>query len=138
MVSAFFVIIYVASELPLVVPQRPPFCAVRDVIRVITFALAIALNYLTLWCRVYAVFYSSPILQNSIAKAARYLSYLSLILLLALLPAVCIIFLLSPSTVTTSSGCFAYVSIENQTIRWIMLAVCTVAVQIVSWISLVF
>ncbi|CAK8682778.1 unnamed protein product [Clavelina lepadiformis] len=27
MFSAFFVIIYVASELPLVVPQRPPFCA---------------------------------------------------------------------------------------------------------------
>ncbi|XP_076825071.1 uncharacterized protein LOC143470691 [Clavelina lepadiformis] len=136
--AAFFPLIYAASELPLIVPQKEPFCANYHKIKIVSFTMAIFLDYFTLWYRVYSVFYSHPVIKTIIAKKARYLNYISLIILFIIVPMNCIIFLLSPTLVTTSVGCFSPEGTGQQKIRWVVLAASTLTLQILLLISFIY
>ena len=140
-VGAIFSLIFVASELPLLVVPGNDFCHNYYYVKVLSFASAIFCIYFALWYRVFALFYRNKFMRKSIPKYLQYINIAAMPLLCVMIISNVVVFLSSPGYVSAGCACNDIENVDgnpvNRTIRWIFLILSILCFQIVLLFSFI-
>ncbi|CAK8682772.1 unnamed protein product [Clavelina lepadiformis] len=138
LVAAISVLVYVGIEIPLIVPQVEPFCAIYHRIKIVSFAITLSSVYFALWFRVYTAFYSNSILKEIISRVPRVINFLTLVFLALTITSNFVLFFTAPAYATTPKGCSPVQNKENNKIKWAVLVLCTTAFQVMLLYSFIY
>ncbi|CAK8682773.1 unnamed protein product [Clavelina lepadiformis] len=138
LVAAVSVLVYDGIEIPLIVPQVQPFCAVYQRIKIVSFGMTFASVYFALWFRVYTAFYSNSILKKITSRVPKIINGLTLAFLALIVVSNFVLFFTTATYATTPKGCSPVQNKENNKIKWAVLVLCTTAFQVMLLYSFIY